>query len=65
MNFQSKEEHKAALYDACLLIIDTYQQTDIIDAVCVDKHIACRVTAYDFRNFAREVANQIANGVIP
>lgn len=62
MNFQSKEEHKAALYDACLLIVDTYKHTDMLDAISIDKHFACRVSAYDFRCFAREVLNQIANG---
>ena len=29
IQFHSKEEHQAALYDACLLIVNTYNGSDI------------------------------------
>ena len=56
ISFQSKEEHLAALYDACLLIVNTYNQTDILDFHSVDN-----VSAYQFMKFARNVLNTIAN----
>jgi hypothetical protein len=31
ISFTSKEEHQAALYGACLLIVNTYNQTDMLD----------------------------------
>lgn len=61
MQFHSKEEHSAALYDACLLIVNTYNQSDILDGYAVDNHKG-GVTAYDFMKFARNVLNQIAEG---
>jgi hypothetical protein len=57
ISFISKEAHKAALYDACMLIVNTYNQTDMLDdCVCYD------VTAFEFMRFARKVANSIAEG---
>ena len=55
--FQSKEEHQAALYDACLLIVNTYNQTDMLDFY---EHNG--VSPYTFMTFARNVLNQIAEG---
>ena len=55
--FASQEEHKAALYDACLLIVNTYYQTDMLDF-----YDTTDVTPYTFMNFARSVINQIAEG---
>jgi tagatose-1,6-bisphosphate aldolase non-catalytic subunit AgaZ/GatZ len=56
ISFPSKEAHEAALYDACLLIVNTYNQTDMLDGY--DPH---GVTSYDFMKFARHILNQIAN----
>lgn len=55
ISFPSKEEHQAALYDACLLIVNTYNQTDILDFY---EHNG--VSPYAFMTFARNVLNQIA-----
>jgi hypothetical protein len=57
ISFPSKEEHKAALYDACLMIVNTYNGSDMLDGYSVDD-----VTAYGFMKFARNVLNQIAEG---
>ena len=57
IQFHSKEEHLAALYDACLMIVNTYNGSDLLDGVSVND-----VTAYDFMKFARQVVNQIAEG---
>jgi hypothetical protein len=56
ISFHSEEEHQAALYDACLLIVNTYNQTDMLDGYG-DRN----VTAYDFMKFARHILNDIAN----
>ena len=56
MQFSSEEEHQAALYDACLLIVNTYNQTDMLDGYG-DRN----VTSYDFMKFARRILNNIAN----
>jgi hypothetical protein len=57
IQFHSKEEHLAALYDACLLIVNTYNGSDALDFYSVDG-----VSAYDFMRFARNVLNQISEG---
>jgi hypothetical protein len=54
-SFKSEEEHKAALYDACSLIVNTFNQTDAFDSY--DPKI---VTPYQFMVSARNVLNQIA-----
>ena len=55
MSFRSEAVHQAALYDACLLIVNTYNQTDMLDGYDYGN-----VTAYDFMKFARSVLNNIA-----
>lgn len=55
IQFHSKEEHLAALYDACLLIVNTYNGSDLLDGVSVND-----TTAYGFMKFARQVLNQIS-----
>lgn len=60
ISFHSKEEHHAALYDACLLIVNTYNQTDILDGHAVDNHKG-GVTAYDFMKFARHILHSNDN----
>jgi len=56
ISFHSKEEHRAALYDACLLIVNTYNSSDMLDFY---EHNG--VTPYAFMSFARNVLNQISN----
>jgi len=61
ISFQSKEEHLAALYDACLLIVNTYNQSDMLDLYSIEN--VCNsgyVSPYDFMKFARNVLNQIS-----
>ena len=55
IQFHSKEEHQAALYDACLLIVNTYNQSDMLDFY---EHNG--VTPYTFMTFARNILNQIS-----
>jgi hypothetical protein len=57
IQFRSQEEHQAALYDACLLIVNTYNQTDLLDGYNPDD-----VSAYDFMRFARMILNSLAEG---
>jgi hypothetical protein len=57
IQFHSKEEHQAALYGACLLIVNTYNQSDMIDFYECDG-----VSPYQFMKFARNILNQIAEG---
>tara|TARA_R110000868_G_scaffold189769_3_gene433317 strand:- start:393 stop:593 length:201 start_codon:yes stop_codon:yes gene_type:complete len=54
IQFSSKEEHEVAIYDACLLIVNTYNQSDMLDFYECDG-----VTAYGFMKFARNILNQI------
>jgi hypothetical protein len=56
ISFHSEEDHQAALYDACLLIVNTYNQTDMLDG-----YDHGNVTAYDFMKFARNILNNLAN----
>jgi hypothetical protein len=61
IQFHSKEEHLAALYDACLLIVNTYNGSDVLDGYAV-KNYNGNVTAYDFMKYARNILNHIAEG---
>jgi len=61
ISFQSKEEHQAALYDACLMIVNTYNQSDMLDGYCIENYNG-NVTAYDFMKYARNILNRIAEG---
>ena len=63
IQFHSQEEHQAALYDACLLIVNTYNQTDILDSYCVENYNG-NVTAYDFMKYARNILNRIAEDTL-
>jgi hypothetical protein len=56
IQFNAEATHKAALYDACLLIVNTYNQTDMLDFY---EHNG--VTPYTFMTFARNILNQISN----
>jgi hypothetical protein len=57
IQFASKSEHLANLYDACLLIVNTYNQTDMLDG-----YDTRDVTSYDFMKFARRILNNISEG---
>jgi hypothetical protein len=53
ISFRSEQERQVALYDACLLIVNTYnQQNDMLDGYD-DRN----VTSYDFMTFARRIIN--------
>ena len=56
ISFISKEAHEAALYDACLLIVNTYNQSDLMDHY--EYH---RMSSYDFMVFARHILNSLAS----
>ena len=56
IQFHSKSEHLSHLYDACLLIVNTYNQTDMLDFYECDG-----VSPYTFMKFARNILNQISN----
>ena len=60
LSFPTKEHHLAALYDACLLIVNTYNETKMWDGLIV--HTDVEVGEYEFMMFAKEVLNQIAEG---
>ena len=57
ISFHSKEEHQAALYDACLMIVNTYNQSDMLDDLVYDG-----VSGYGFMKFARNILNSIGEG---
>lgn len=59
IQFHSKEEHLAALYDACMLIAQTYYATDVLDGADMGLY-----TPFQFANSAKNVVNQIAEGHI-
>jgi hypothetical protein len=61
IQFHSKSEHLSHLYDACLLIVNTYNQTDMLDGYTIDNANGY-VTAYDFMKYARNILNRIAEG---
>jgi hypothetical protein len=61
IQFNAEAAHKAALYDACLLIVNTYNQTDMLDGYTIDNANGY-VTAYDFMKYARNILNRIAEG---
>lgn len=62
MQFHSREEHESALYDACMLIVSTFNDTFILSQVFpLDLGKSDPVSAYDFMRAARAVANHIAN----
>ena len=60
IQFHTKEEHTAALYDACLLIVNTYNGSDMLDDHCINGN----VTAYDFMKYARNILNRIAEDTL-
>ena len=55
ISFPSEAHHQAALYDACLLIVNTYNQTDMLDGYDDNG-----VTSYDFMKFARRILNNLS-----
>ena len=63
ISFHSKEEHQAALYDACLMIVNTYNGSDMLDGYTIDNSNGY-VTAYDFMKYARNILNRIAEDTL-
>jgi hypothetical protein len=63
ISFTSKEHHTAALYDACLLIVNTYNQSDMLDGYTIE-NVNGYVTAYDFMKYARNILNRIAEDTL-
>ena len=63
ISFTSKEEHQAALYGACLLIVNTYNVSDMLDGYTIDNANGY-VTAYDFMKYARNILNRIAEDTL-
>ena len=59
IQFHSKEEHQAALYDACLMIVNTYNQSDMLDGYTIE-NVNGYMTAYDFMKYSRNILNQIS-----
>ena len=58
-----KAQKRKELIDACLLIVNTYNQTDMLDGYEVPTGYSgpCgSTTAYDFMKFARNILNQLA-----
>ena len=63
IQFHSKEEHQAALYDACLLIVNTYNQSDMLDGYTIE-NVNGYMTAYDFMKYSRNILNRIAEDTL-
>lgn len=63
IQYHSKEEHQAALYDACLMIVNTYNQSDMLDGYTIDNANGY-ITAYDFMKYARNILNRIAEDTL-
>ena len=61
IQFNSEAAHKSALYDACLLIVNTYNGSDMLDGYCIENYNG-NVTAYDFMKYARNILNSIGEG---
>ena len=57
MQFHSREEHEAALYDAVMLIVSTFNDTRMLEEVFP----AFGLNSYQFMGAARTVADHIAN----
>jgi hypothetical protein len=63
IQFHSKSEHLSHLYDACLLIVNTYNQSDMLDGYTIDNANGY-ITAYDFMKYARNILNRIAEDTL-
>jgi hypothetical protein len=63
IQFNAEAAHKAALYDACLLIVNTYNGSDMLDGYTIDNANGY-VTAYDFMKYARNILNRIAEDTL-
>jgi len=63
IQYHSKSEHLSHLYDACLLIVNTYKQSDMLDGYTIDNANGY-ITAYDFMKYARNILNRIAEDTL-
>jgi hypothetical protein len=59
----TQKRNIAALYDACLLIVNTYNGSDMLDGYTIDNANG-NVTAYDFMKYARNILNRIAEDTL-
>ena len=60
VSFITRQQHIAALYDACHLIVDTYFQTDLLD-IYEDHKLS---DSHRLQATCREIMNLIAEGSI-
>lgn len=60
LSFPSRAHHIAAVYDACKLLVDTYNNTDVLDIY----HEHNLVDAYQLSSTCREILDLIAEGSI-
>ena len=63
IQFNAEAAHRAALYDACLLIVNTYNGSDMLDGYTIDNANGY-MTAYDFMKYARNILNRIAEDTL-
>ena len=64
LSFKSEDEHKAAVYDACVLIVETYMNSSLLDGLRFDDVALQDFTSFRFMKLARAIANKIADGSI-
>lgn len=62
IQFHSKAEHIAALYDACLLIVNTHRTTDLLDGYIHYPDDNKKTSTDDFVKFARMILDEISGG---
>lgn len=60
ISYPSRPHHVAAVYDACQVIVDTYNNTDMLDIY--EDHKLC--DAYQLQLTCREIMNLIAEGYV-
>ena len=63
IQFNAEAAHRAALYDACLLIVNTYKGSDMLDGYTIENANGY-MTAYDFMKYARNILNRIAEDTL-
>jgi hypothetical protein len=60
ISYPSRSHHVAALYDACKVIVDVYNNTDMLDVY--EENKLC--DAYQLQLTCREVMNLVSEGYI-
>lgn len=59
-SFPSRQAHLSALYDSCMMIVNTYEQCSIMDNVEIVISEEIKMSGYDFAQYAKEIMNRIA-----